>query len=84
MKLWLDNDSLQKGLLDDGDLLINAEDFFFFKRKEIANEDGYHLEFASTTGASFEIYMTYQEFNRFIKQMLNSILDYGQQEDYTI
>jgi hypothetical protein len=64
MRLWIDDDSVSKSLGEDGDLVINAEDFFFFKRSEIADEYGYHLEFASTTGASFEIYMTHQEYSR--------------------
>lgn len=82
MRIWIEKESVVPSLTEDGDLVINAEDFYFFKRNEIANEDGYHLEFASTSGASFEMYLTYQEYNRFIKQMLNSILEYGQITDY--
>ena len=77
MRLWIDNDSVARSK-DGEDIVINAEDFYFFKRNEIADEDGYHLEFSSTTGASFEIYMTHQEYIRFIKQMLGRVLEYAQ------
>lgn len=81
MRLWIDNSSVEDSLIEDGDLAINAEDFYFFKRAEIANELGYHFEFASTAGTSFELYLTHQEFSRFIKQIVSKLVEYNEQSD---
>jgi hypothetical protein len=79
-RIWVEAETVDKCLTDDGDLAMITEDFYFFKRNEIANEDGLHLEFSNEQGG-FEIYMTYDEFNRFYRQMFNRVLDYINEKD---
>ena len=81
MRLWLDKETVLKSLTMDGDIIMDAEDFYFFKRNEISNEDGFHLEFASSTGG-FELFLTYDEYNKFTRQMANRVLDYAKEKDY--
>lgn len=80
IRLWIEKETVDKSVTDDGDVIINAEDFYFFKRGEIANEEGFHLEFNSPSGG-FEMYIPYSEFRRMTRQMDNKVLDYAIEKD---
>lgn len=80
VRLWVEKESVNRNITDDGDVIINAEDFYFFKRNEIANEEGFHLEFSSSSGG-FELFVSYSEFRRIVRQMDNKVLDYAVEKD---
>lgn len=82
IRLWLDKDTVKQCLTEDGDLVLVANELFFFKRNEIApNEDGWHAEFSSPEGG-FELHIPYYDLQLINKQVSTHILDKVQAIDY--
>ena len=80
MRLRIEKEDLDKCLTEDGDVVITTEDFYFFKRGEIASEEGFHLEFVGLHG-TYELYIPYKELRQMLRQMENKIYDYAIEKD---
>ena len=78
IRIWIDAQTVKENLNEDGDFILNLEDFYFFKREEIANEHGYHLEFNSNLTGGFEIFIPYKDFKNFYNLISRKLMDYAE------
>lgn len=78
IRIWIDSETLKENTNEDGDFILRTEDFYFFKRNEIANEDGYHLEFNSNQDGGFELYIPYEDFRSMYTLMSRKMMEYAQ------
>lgn len=77
IRIWIDKDTVEQNTTEDGDVVLKVEDIYFFKREEISNEEGYHLELNSYDNGGLEVYFPTKEFSTFINVIIRKLLDYS-------
>lgn len=82
IRLWIDDDTVKKHTNEDGDLIIRTEDIYFFKRQDIAHEEGYHLEFNTAMDGGFELYLPYDDMKKLYNTIGKRLLQYAQGNHY--
>ena len=81
IRIWVEKETLKTHTNEDGDLVLGVANTYFFKRNEISNEDGFHLEFNNDNGDGFELYIPYDEFKILYSMMSKRLVEYAQEQD---
>ena len=77
IRIWIDKDTLEENTNEDGDFILRTEDVYFFKRNEITDEEGYHLELNSNGDGGFELYIPYEDFRIMYNLMSRKLMEYA-------
>jgi hypothetical protein len=78
IRIWIEKETLKNHTNEDGDLVMGVPYTYFFKRSEISNEHGFHLEFNNDKGDGFELYIPYEDFKTFYSLMSKRLVDYAE------
>lgn len=78
IRIWIDAQTVKENLNEDGDFILRTEDVYFFKRNEISNEEGYHLEFNSNGDGGFELYLPFKDFRTLHNLLSRKLMDYAE------
>jgi len=78
IRIWIDKDTVEQNTTEDGDFVLRIEDIYFFRRSEIANEEGYHLEFNSNGDGGFELYLPYRDFRTLYNLIARKLMEYAE------
>lgn len=80
-RLWVDKETVKQHTNEDGDVIIRADDVYFFKSNEICKEEGFQLEFNTGLDGGFELYIPYEDFRKMYSLMCKKLTDYATQKD---
>jgi hypothetical protein len=81
LRLWVDQETVKKHTNEDGDVIIRAEDVYFFKSNEICKEEGFQLECNTGLDGGFELYIPYEDFRKMYSLMSKKLMDYCIEKD---
>lgn len=81
IRIWVEAETVKKHQNEDGDIVLGVKNYYFFKRSEISNEEGFHLEFNNDNGDGFELYLPYDDFKTLFSLMSKRMVDYAAEKE---